>query len=49
MAHSLASGQREGLEKLQALVGRLIVIQAVPSYHREQYDLSVRQPAAGSA
>jgi ribonuclease G len=49
MAHSLESGQREGLEKLQALVGRLIVIQAVPSYHREQYDLSVRQPAAGSA
>jgi ribonuclease G len=49
MAHHLESGQREGLEKLQALVGRSIVIQAVPSYHREQYDLSVRQPAAGSA
>ncbi len=42
MAHHLESSQREGLEKLQALLGRKIVIQAMASYHREQYELTVR-------
>jgi len=42
MAHHLESSQREGLEKLQALIGRKIVIQATASYHREQYDLTVK-------
>ena len=30
--------ERDGLERLQALIGRKIVVQAVPSYHREQYE-----------
>jgi len=42
MAHQLESSQREGLEKLQALIGRKIVIQATASYHREQYDLAAK-------
>jgi ribonuclease G len=42
MAHHLESSQRDGLEKLQALIGRKIVIQAVASYHREQYELTVK-------
>ena len=42
MAHHLESSQREGLEKLQALIGRKIVIQAMASYQREQYELTVR-------
>ncbi len=37
MAKHLESSQRDGLEKLQALIGRKIVIQAMASYHREQY------------
>ena len=49
MAHYLESGQREGLERLQALIGRSIVIQPVASYHREQYELTMKQPAAGCA
>ena len=42
MAHHLESSQREGIEKLQTLIGRKIVIQATASYHREQYDLTVK-------
>jgi ribonuclease G len=42
MAHHLESSQREGLERLQGLVGRTITVQAVPSYHREQYELTVK-------
>ena len=42
MAQHLEASQREGLEKLQALIGRKIVIQATASYHREQYDLTVK-------
>jgi ribonuclease G len=42
MAHHLESSQREGLEKLQGLIGRKVVIQATASYHREQYDLTVK-------
>jgi ribonuclease G len=42
MAHHLESSQRDGLEKLQALIGRKVVIQATASYHREQYDLTVK-------
>jgi ribonuclease G len=42
MAHHLEAGQREGLERLQAQIGRPVVVQAVPSYHREQYELTVR-------
>ena len=42
MAHHLESSQREGREKLQGVIGRKIVIQATASYHREQYDLTVK-------
>ncbi|MEX2224098.1 MAG: Rne/Rng family ribonuclease [Candidatus Rokuibacteriota bacterium] len=42
MAHQLESSQREGVDRLQALIGRKLVIQAVPSYHREQYELTVK-------
>ncbi len=42
MAHHLESSQRDGLEKLQALIGRKIVIQAMASYHREQFELTVK-------
>ncbi len=42
MAHHLESSQRDGLEKLQTLIGRKIVIQATASHHREQYDLTVK-------
>jgi ribonuclease G len=42
MAHHLEAEQRESLERLQALVTRKVVVQGVPSYHREQYDLTFR-------
>jgi ribonuclease G len=42
MAHHLETDQREGLERLQGLVARTVVIQGMPSYHREQYDLIFR-------
>jgi ribonuclease G len=42
MAHHLESSQRDGLERLQGLLARKIAVQAVPSYHREQYELTVK-------
>jgi ribonuclease G len=42
MAHHLESTQREGIERLQTLLGRKVTVQAMPSYHREQYDLMSR-------
>jgi ribonuclease G len=42
MAHHLETTQRDGLERLQALIGRKIVVQGVPAYHREQYDLTFK-------
>jgi ribonuclease G len=42
MAHHLESSQRDGLERLQGLVARKITVQPVPSYHREQYELTVK-------
>jgi ribonuclease G len=42
MAHHLEASQREGLERLQALLGRKVGVQAMPAYHREQYDLMYR-------
>ena len=42
MAHHLEASQREGLERLQVLIGRKIVIQGMASYHREQYELTVK-------
>jgi ribonuclease G len=42
MAHHLETTQREGLERLQALIGRKVVVHGVPSYHREQYELTFK-------
>ena len=40
MAHHLEDEEREGLERLQELIGREVMVQAMPAYHREQYDLA---------
>ncbi|HUO64556.1 MAG TPA: ribonuclease E/G, partial [Terriglobales bacterium] len=42
MAHHLEAEEREGLERLQELIGSKVVIQGVPSYQREQYDFTLR-------
>ena len=42
MAHHLESTQRDGLERLQALIGRKVSVQGVPAYHREQYELTFK-------
>ena len=42
MAHHLESTQRDGLERLQGLIGRKVVVQGVSSYHREQYELTFK-------
>jgi len=42
MAHHLETTQRDGLERLQALIGRKVVVQGVSSYHREQYELTFK-------
>jgi len=42
MAHHLESTQRDGLERLQALIGRKVVVQGASSYHREQYELTFK-------
>ena len=42
MAHHLETEQHESLHRLQDLVGRNVVVQGMPSYHREQYDLIFR-------
>jgi ribonuclease G len=42
LAQHLESEERPGLERLQALVGRRIVVQGQPSVHREEYSLVLR-------
>ena len=42
MAHHLESSQREGIERLETLLGRKVSVQPVPSYHREQYDVTFK-------
>jgi ribonuclease G len=42
MAHHLESAQRDGIERLQALVGRKVSVQGMPAYHREQYELTFK-------
>jgi ribonuclease G len=41
MAHHLDAA-REAVERLQGVTGRKVVVQGMPSYHREQYDLTFR-------
>ena len=42
VAHRLEGEEREGLERLRALIGRKISVQGMPSYHREEYDVTFR-------
>jgi Ribonuclease G/E len=42
MAHHLEAEEREGLDRVQDLIGRKVVVQSVSSYQREQYDLTFR-------
>jgi ribonuclease G len=42
MAQRLETDEREGVERLQALIDRKIVAQGVPTYHREEYDVTFR-------
>jgi len=42
MAHHLESSQRDAVERLQTLLGRKVSVQAVSSYHREQYDVNFK-------
>ncbi len=41
-AHHLEAERREALERLQKMISRKIAVQAVPSYHREQYDVAFK-------
>ena len=41
-AHHLEVDRREAIERLQAMIGRKIVVQPVPSYQREQYDVAFK-------
>jgi ribonuclease G len=42
VAHRLEAEEREGVERLQAVVGRKLVVQGVPTHHREEYDVTFR-------
>ena len=42
MAHYLETEQEDAIERLRVLIGRKVAIQAVPSHHREQYDVTIR-------
>jgi ribonuclease G len=42
MAHHLETEEREGLDRVQDLIGRKVIVQSVSSYQREQYDLTFR-------
>jgi ribonuclease G len=41
-AHHLDVDRREAIERLQAMIGRKIVVQPAPSYQREQYDVAFK-------
>ena len=42
MARYLEVDERDGVERLQALVGRKLAVQGVPTFHREEYEVSFR-------
>jgi ribonuclease G len=42
VADRLEAEEREGVERLQAIIGRKLVVQGVPTYHREEYDVTFR-------
>ena len=41
-ADYLETQRSDALERLRAMSGGKITIQAVPSYHREQYDVTLK-------
>jgi ribonuclease G len=41
-AHYLETERSDALERLRASIGRKVAVQAVPSYHREQFDVTVK-------
>jgi ribonuclease G len=41
-AHYLETERGDALERLRASIGRKIVVQAAASYHREQFDVTVK-------
>jgi ribonuclease G len=42
VTHRLETEEREGVERLQAIVGRKLVVQGLPTHHREEYDVTFR-------
>jgi ribonuclease G len=40
--HYLETERGDALERLRASIGRKVIVQSVPSYHREQYDVTVK-------
>jgi len=42
MAHYLEAEKREGIERLQALLGRKLSLQTVSTLHRDEYEITVR-------
>jgi hypothetical protein len=44
MARHLDADERDGIERLQALVGKRIAVEAVAGFAREQYELGYRSP-----
>jgi ribonuclease G len=42
LAQHLEAEEREGLERLEAALGRKLSVQAVPSFHRDEYEITVR-------
>ncbi len=38
----LETERADAIERLRAMIGRKIAVQAVPSYHREQYDVTFK-------
>ena len=41
-ARYLEMDRRDAVDRFQAMIGRKIVVQGVPSYHREQYDVTFK-------
>ena len=42
MAHYLDVTERDGIERLQTLIGKKLAVQPVVAFQREEYDLSFR-------
>ena len=42
VAHRLEVEERDGVERLQAIIGRKLVVQGVPTHQREEYDVTFR-------